>query len=65
MASRYAARIHIEAGFPQGDDAFDAVVGLFGMLEVLLRFINTRAAQSAGVFGAAEPSQLPSLLLWT
>ena len=26
----------IEDGFPKGDDAFDAVVGLFGMLEVLL-----------------------------
>jgi hypothetical protein len=26
----------IEAGFPRGDDAFDAVVGLFGMLEVLM-----------------------------
>jgi hypothetical protein len=24
-------------GFPAGDDAFDATVGLFGMLEVLLR----------------------------
>jgi hypothetical protein len=27
-------RKHIEDGFPQGDDAFDAVVGLFGMLQV-------------------------------
>ena len=27
----------IEEGFLDGDDAFDAVVGLFGMLEVLLR----------------------------
>jgi hypothetical protein len=26
----------IEEGFPDGDDAFDATVGLFGMLEVLL-----------------------------
>jgi hypothetical protein len=26
----------IEHGFPDGDDAFDATVGLFGMLEVLL-----------------------------
>jgi hypothetical protein len=25
----------IEAGFPEGDDAFDAVVGLFGMIEVV------------------------------
>jgi hypothetical protein len=25
----------IQCGFPQGDDAFDAVVGLFGMLEVV------------------------------
>ena len=25
-----------QAGFPQGDDAFDAVVGLFGMLQVCL-----------------------------
>jgi hypothetical protein len=24
----------IQCGFPQGDDAFDAVVGLFGMIEV-------------------------------
>jgi hypothetical protein len=27
----------IEQGFPDGDDAFDATVGLFGILEVLLR----------------------------
>jgi len=27
----------VEAGFPEGDDAFDATVGLFGMLEVLLK----------------------------
>jgi hypothetical protein len=27
----------IEDGFPEGDDAFDAVVGLFGMLDVLLQ----------------------------
>jgi len=26
----------IQGGFPQGDDAFDAVVGLFGMMEVLM-----------------------------
>ena len=26
----------IEHGFPEGDDAFDAIVGLFGMLEVVL-----------------------------
>jgi hypothetical protein len=26
----------IQSGFPQGDDAFDAVVGLFGMLQVCL-----------------------------
>jgi hypothetical protein len=26
----------IRSGFPQGDDAFDAVVGLFGMLQVCL-----------------------------
>ena len=26
----------IREGFPQGDDAFDAVVGLFGMLQVCL-----------------------------
>jgi hypothetical protein len=32
-----ALRQAIEAGFPQGDDAFDAAVGLFGMLEVLMR----------------------------
>jgi hypothetical protein len=27
----------IEDGFPDGDDAFDAAVGLFGMLGVLLK----------------------------
>jgi hypothetical protein len=26
----------MQGGFPQGDDAFDAVVGLFGMLQVCL-----------------------------
>jgi hypothetical protein len=26
----------VETGFPDGDDAFDAAIGLFGMLEVLL-----------------------------
>ena len=26
----------IETGFPDGDDAFDATVGLLGMLEVLM-----------------------------
>jgi hypothetical protein len=26
-----------EQGFPQGDDAFDAIVGLVGMLEVVLK----------------------------
>jgi hypothetical protein len=25
----------IQRGFPEGDDAFDAVVGLFGMMEVV------------------------------
>ena len=29
-------RNEIQGGFPQGDDAFDAVVGLFGMLQVCL-----------------------------
>jgi len=29
-------RKEIQGGFPQGDDAFDAVVGLFGMLHVCL-----------------------------
>lgn len=29
-------KTNIEQGFPEGDDAFDAVVGLFGMLEVVL-----------------------------
>jgi len=29
-------RKEIQGGFPQGDDAFDAVVGLFGMLRVCL-----------------------------
>ena len=29
-------RKEIHGGFPQGDDAFDAVVGLFGMLQVCL-----------------------------
>jgi hypothetical protein len=28
--------ITVEEGFPEGDDSFDAVVGLFGMLEVAL-----------------------------
>jgi hypothetical protein len=27
----------IKEGFPEGDDAFDAVVGLFGMIEVVTR----------------------------
>jgi hypothetical protein len=30
-------RNEIQGGFPHGDDAFDAVVGLFGMLQVCLR----------------------------
>lgn len=29
-------RREIHGGFPQGDDAFDAVVGLFGMLQACL-----------------------------
>ena len=29
-------RKDIQGGFPHGDDAFDAVVGLFGMLQVCL-----------------------------
>jgi hypothetical protein len=29
-------RKEIRGGFPHGDDAFDAVVGLFGMLQVCL-----------------------------
>lgn len=28
--------MEIQRGFPHGDDAFDAVVGLFGMLQVCL-----------------------------
>jgi hypothetical protein len=41
-AQRRGVRLHpdlkqvIEQGFPEGDDAFDAVIGLFGMLEVAL-----------------------------
>jgi hypothetical protein len=41
-ARRRGVRLHrdlkqqIERGFPKGDDAFDAVIGLFGMLEVVL-----------------------------
>jgi hypothetical protein len=41
-AERRGVRLHqdlkqvIAAGFPKGDDAFDAVIGLFGMLEVVL-----------------------------
>lgn len=41
-ARRRGVRLHsdleqlIEHGFPMGDDAFDAVIGLFGMLEVVL-----------------------------
>jgi len=34
MDSNLAALV--EAGFPDGDDSFDAVIGLFGMLEVAL-----------------------------
>lgn len=30
-----ALREEIEVGFPEGDDAFDSVVGLFGMIEVV------------------------------
>ena len=30
-----ALQNEIEAGFPEGDDAFDAVVGLFGMIEIV------------------------------
>jgi len=29
-------RKDIQGGFPHGDDAFDAVVGLFGMLQVYI-----------------------------
>jgi len=36
----------IQSGFPQGDDAFDAVVGLFGMLQVCL-----------GEHGSGEPKE--------
>ncbi len=36
----------IQNGFPQGDDAFDAVVGLFGMLQVCL-----------GERGSGEPKE--------
>jgi|SRR5580704_372244 hypothetical protein len=32
----------IETGFPDGDDAFDAAVGLFGMLGILLNKLNGR-----------------------
>ena len=32
----------IEKGFPKGDDAFDAVVGLFGMIEVAKGILNMR-----------------------
>lgn len=31
----------IEQGFPNGNDAFDAVIGLFGMLEVVLGYRAT------------------------
>jgi|SRR5713101_463944 len=31
-----ALQKEIEAGFPEGDDAFDAVLGLFGMIEVVV-----------------------------
>jgi hypothetical protein len=41
-----ALREDIEEGFPEGDDAFDAVVGLFGMIEVI-----------TGRRGAGEPSE--------
>jgi hypothetical protein len=36
VALDYELRKQIEDGFPQGDDAFDAVVGLLGMLHVCL-----------------------------
>jgi hypothetical protein len=32
VAPEDGLRMDIQGGFPQGDDAFDAVVGLFGML---------------------------------
>lgn len=32
VAPEDGLRMEIQGGFPQGDDAFDAVVGLFGML---------------------------------
>ena len=34
MDSRLEALV--EPGFPEGDDSFDAVISLFGMLEVVL-----------------------------
>lgn len=41
-----ALQDEIEAGFPEGDDAFDAVMGLFGMIEVV-----------SGKRQAGEPSE--------
>ena len=35
VALEDSLRSKIEAGFPEGDDAFDAVVGLFGMIEIV------------------------------
>jgi hypothetical protein len=46
-ARRRGVRLHsdlnqqIELGFPEGDDAFDAVIGLFGMLEVVFGHRDT------------------------
>ena len=43
-------RNEIQGGFPQGDDAFDAVVGLFGMLQVCL--------------GQREPGEPNESIIW-
>jgi len=39
----------IEEGFPEGEDAFDALVGLLGMLEVV------QTAHSSASSGASGP----------
>lgn len=58
----------IQDGFPEGDDAFDAVVGLFGMLEVVLgerkpgdSLDNQRRKIEGWILGQeVPPSQVPS-----
>ena len=41
--------IQIAAGFPEGDDAFDAVIGIFGMLDVVMGRRSTNDPQDAKI----------------